>query len=306
LYGSSLQVRLCKQENSRLQYCNQYRQKGWRDQRKFDRRCPPLRNAKATNSSRPTLKIFCQIFSHTSVFLIRRQFPPGIARSGASRSSSPAIPTSVNKADEKNRLRSTRHMHVPEIAAELRDRLLAELNELGCANDAASWAQRCLPEKNKLAAADAKRVEEAFTAKLTSFVVSVADTSDATEKSEQPPTSHGPDSDGLEWSPSKLIDKSALAWPEPRRLRDRNHVRFVADQPCLICARRPSDAHHLRFAQSRALGRKVSDEFTVPMCRGHHREVHRSGDEAAWWRRTGTDPSVAARALWLDTHPLSP
>jgi ERF superfamily len=218
----------------------------------------------------------------------------------------PAPRAAPRHKDEKNRLRSTRHMHVPEIAAELRDRLLAELNELGCANDAASWAQRCLPEKNKLAAADAKRVEEAFTAKLTSFVVSVADTSDATEKSEQPPTSHGPDSDGLEWSPSKLIDKSALAWPEPRRLRDRNHVRFVADQPCLICARRPSDAHHLRFAQSRALGRKVSDEFTVPMCRGHHREVHRSGDEAAWWRRTGTDPSVAARALWLDTHPLSP
>jgi FkbM family methyltransferase len=72
----------------------------------------------------------------------------------------------------------------------------------------------------------------------------------------------------------------------------------------LICGRRPSDAHHLRFTQSRALNGKVSDEFTVPLCRGHHREVHRSGDEAAWWTTAGIDPTVVARALWLETHPL--
>ena len=92
--------------------------------------------------------------------------------------------------------------------------------------------------------------------------------------------------------------------PEPRRVRDRDHVRSVAQHPCLICGRRPADAHHLRFAQSRALGRKVSDEFTVPLCRGHHREVHRCGDEAAWWRNAGVDPTVAARSLWLESHPL--
>jgi hypothetical protein len=68
------------------------------------------------------------------------------------------------------------------------------------------------------------------------------------------------------------IDKSRLARPEPRRFRDKEDVRFVAKQPCLICGRRPADPHHLRFAQHRALGRKVSDEFTVPLCRGHHRE----------------------------------
>lgn len=103
---------------------------------------------------------------------------------------------------------------------------------------------------------------------------------------------------------SKAIDKSVLTLPEPRRLRDRDHVKSVATQPCLICGRRPSDAHHLRFMQSRALGRKVSDEFTVPLCRGHHREVHRCSDEATWWRNAGVDPSVTARALWLKTHPL--
>jgi hypothetical protein len=81
-------------------------------------------------------------------------------------------------------------------------------------------------------------------------------------------------------------------------------IRSVAKQACLVCGRRPADAHHLRFAQSRALGGKVSDEFTIPLCRGHHREVHRSGDEAAWWEKTGIDPTTTARALWLETHPL--
>jgi hypothetical protein len=95
-----------------------------------------------------------------------------------------------------------------------------------------------------------------------------------------------------------------LALPEPRRVRDRDHVRSVARHPCVVCGRLPCDAHHLRFAQSRALGRKVSDEFTVPLCRGHHREVHRYGDEAAWWSKAGIDPTITARALWLETHPL--
>src|SRR5271169_567908 len=73
----------------------------------------------------------------------------------------------------------------------------------------------------------------------------------------------------------KSVDKSTLSFPEPRRIRDKAHKKFVAQQPCLICGRRPSDAHHLRFTQPRALSRKVSDEFTVPLCRTHHREVHR-------------------------------
>jgi hypothetical protein len=75
-------------------------------------------------------------------------------------------------------------------------------------------------------------------------------------------------------------------------------------QPRVMCGRQPCDAHHLRFAQDRALGRKVSDEFTVPLCRGHHRELHRHGDEAAWWQKLGLDPTPTARTLWLQTHPL--
>jgi hypothetical protein len=93
------------------------------------------------------------------------------------------------------------------------------------------------------------------------------------------------------------IDKAALTLNEPRRYRDRDHLRFVSAQPCLICGR-PTDAHHLRFAQPRALGRRVSDEFAVPLCRSHHRALHRHGDEVAWWETNKVDPVVIARELW--------
>ena len=88
----------------------------------------------------------------------------------------------------------------------------------------------------------------------------------------------------------------------PRRYRNREHLRYVAKQPCLICGRRPSDPHHLRYLQPRALGRRASDEFAVPLCRVHHRAVHRARDERAWWQTTGIDPDQVARKLWKDTR----
>jgi hypothetical protein len=173
------------------------------------------------------------------------------------------------------------------LSASLRAELLREIEGLSAADDAALWAQRCLPAKNQLSATDAQQVEEAFAAKLAS--IHPVEPGDQGES----------DKNGI-----LEIDKSILAFPEPRRIRDRDHIRHVIKQPCLICGRRPSDAHHLRIAQSRALGRKVSDEFTVPLCRAHHREVHRCGDEGSWWRKTEINPLEAARALWLETHPL--
>jgi hypothetical protein len=71
-------------------------------------------------------------------------------------------------------------------------------------------------------------------------------------------------------------------------LRDKVHCKYVATQACLICGRMPSQAHHIRFAQPRSLGRKVSGEYTVPVCRLHHRELHRYGDEASWWAGAGS------------------
>lgn len=101
------------------------------------------------------------------------------------------------------------------------------------------------------------------------------------------------------------IDKSALTIGEPKRLRDRTHLRHVASQPCLVCGRHPCDPHHLRFAQPRAIGMKVSDEFTVPLCRTHHRQLHRVGDERIWWAQHNISPLETARALWQATHPAA-
>jgi ERF superfamily len=98
------------------------------------------------------------------------------------------------------------------------------------------------------------------------------------------------------------IEKSELTISEPRRHRDKGHLKFVASQPCLVCGRSPADAHHLRFTQSRGMGLKVSDEFTVPLCRTHHRDNHRSGDELAWWERRAIDPLATSRMLWVLTR----
>jgi hypothetical protein len=192
-----------------------------------------------------------------------------------------------------------------EASTQLRDRLLCELNELASGDDAALWAHRSLPEKNKLTADDAHRVEKAFHARMTSFAPAAEPPASGQTARDSKPLSSKLAQTKKGRSQLKGIDKSTLHLAEPRRVRDREHVRYVAKQPCLICGRSPSDPHHLRFAQTRALGRKVSDEFVVPLCRGHHRDVHRCGDEAAWWLKTGLDSTVAARTLWLETHPIT-
>ena len=195
-----------------------------------------------------------------------------------------------------------------EASAAVRDRLVAELKAIASSDEATAWAHRILGAKNTLIAADARQVEDAFLARLASFGTAAnignAPLSQVSTLQPSSPVERRSAEPAARTSVANGIDKSQLVHPEPRRFRDRNHVKFVAKQPCLICGRSPSDAHHLRFAQHRALGRKVSDEFTVPLCRGHHREVHRCGDEAGWWKKAGIDPTVPARALWLETHPL--
>jgi hypothetical protein len=100
------------------------------------------------------------------------------------------------------------------------------------------------------------------------------------------------------------VQEARLLIDWPKRHRNPAHLRFVMSQPCLFCARTPSDAHHLRFAQPRALGRKVSDEFTVPLCRTHHRQLHRYGNELAWWMAMDphVDPLAIAKELWEQSH----
>jgi hypothetical protein len=109
---------------------------------------------------------------------------------------------------------------------------------------------------------------------------------------------HGSAADGLQTSNFETV----APLPKPVRRRNKLHLALVAAQPCLVCQRSPCDAHHLKFAQPRTLGRKVSDEFTVPLCREHHQDLHRYGNEIAWWANVQITPIEAAKKFWRVTQ----
>ena len=157
-------------------------------------------------------------------------------------------------------------------------------------------AASVLPSKNSLQAADARAVEQAFDEKRRAL--------EAGEPPSPTPPTSGQEIDGAAAQPSAMPDDGAreVRFPKTRRRRDKAHLQYVAAKPCLVCGRAPCDAHHLRFAEPRALGRKVSDEFTVPLCRTHHRQVHDRGDERAWWEEVRIDPQPIARQLWSETR----
>jgi hypothetical protein len=196
----------------------------------------------------------------------------------------------------------------PEQSAALREKLLTELGNITSGDLAAAWAREALTAKNSLTTSDAKLVEDAFERRLSEL--SSSDAAAPSNGEPSVPQISEPQviasAESTDPGQAKGIDKSILTLAAPRRYRNREHLRYVAQQACLLCGRKPSDPHHLGFTQPRALGRKVSDEFAVPLCRGHHRAVHRSRDERAWWRQAGIDPIKVARRLWRETRGLGP
>jgi hypothetical protein len=223
------------------------------------------------------------------------------ARTGAGSGELLALPRSDGNGRTRAAARpaSTPFLSSDESAA-LRDRLLGEIVSLQSEESATNWAQGALAAKNKLTASDSKLLEESFEKRLSALLPS--------ERAEVvnvlPPQSGGHEIGKIDEPRSDQvgIDKSVLTVAAPRRYRNRAHLRFVMQQPCLLCGRKPSDAHHIRFMQPRALGRKTSDEFAVPLCRSHHRAVHRAGDEKAWWKHASIDPIKVARKLWKHTR----
>jgi hypothetical protein len=210
---------------------------------------------------------------------------------------------------QRKRVRAHRFLLTATESNTMREKLRRELSEVRSTEELTEWSYRSLSIKSTLMADDARIVEETFQAKMMDLASAYAGPSlrasgtseGPQDRPERPPNAQTPQ--GEEDGPG-TIDKSLLTISETRRRRDKSHLRFVAKQPCLICERLPCDAHHLRFAQVRGLGLKVSDEFTVPLCRGHHREVHRVGNEAQWWENASIDALAIAHKLWTETHPL--
>jgi hypothetical protein len=171
----------------------------------------------------------------------------------------------------------------------LRDRLVAGLSDLKSADEAADWVHKNLPAKNTLAAADAEIVEASFRERLGTLEVghvsataanaSAAAANASAIPSDEPNPVQGQAFNVYEGAAAQpTIVRRCRATAKTIRLRDKEHCKFVATHPCVVCGRTPAEAH------------KVSDEYTVPVCRVHHRELHRYGDEASWWAGANIDP----------------
>jgi hypothetical protein len=216
----------------------------------------------------------------------------------ASASASQAPSQHLQRPDKRVRPEKSGLVHLSSDASKtIQAQLISELAQLKDPEALATWAHRVLPLKNKLSTADAQAVEAAFATRLTAL-------DEATLQSL--PRSHKANGGDHGQEPAESASEEVSVIRKPVRERDRDHLRFVASQPCLVCGRTPSDPHHIKFAEQRALGRKVSDRFTVPICRLHHRELHRRGNERAWWESQGIDPLVIAATLWVRTHGVAP
>src|SRR5208337_3092441 len=230
--------------------------------------------------------------------------PP--ATSAMSAGSAPSA--TIAFARKEKAVRPARTMLGPEQSAAVREQLLADIGQLQSPDEAADWVHKNLPAKNTLTPADADLVEARFREKLAT--VESASTTGEEQTESAPKEGSAPSVEEL--FPASMGDPTARPTTPPRaatvrrrrvtaktiRLRDKEHCKFVTTQPCVVCGRTPSEAHHIRFAQPRALGRKVSDEFTLPVCRLHHRDLHDYGDEASWWAGVSIDPLPIALELW--------
>jgi hypothetical protein len=176
-------------------------------------------------------------------------------------------------------------------SAALRDRLLTEISTLVSEDALAVWAYKALPLKSTLTREDSQSVELAY-------LDQVSQSGGSTPLARSTQTS--PAQQGIKQSGDVEFVNPLT---KPVRKRSKAHLFFVASQPCLICNATPCDAHHVKIAQPRSLGRKVSDEFTVPLCRAHHRELHRHGNEQTWWTNVQIEPLPIAKELW-ETSPV--
>ncbi len=212
---------------------------------------------------------------------------PSDAAGGANREG--ARPANSSLGRKEKPVRQPHAILDADQSAALREQMQTEIAQLQSADQAADWAHKSLNAKNTLTDADAALLEAAFRDRVAVIEISETDaaSNEVTPQAAAPNgASRGTKTSFLtpEVDPPPavpvILPRTAPACrrrlaPKAIRLRDKEHCKFVTTQPCVVCGRTPCEAHHIRFAQPRALGRKVSDEYMVPVCRLHHRELHR-------------------------------
>tara|TARA_B100000674_G_C37944778_1_gene964376 strand:+ start:105 stop:401 length:297 start_codon:yes stop_codon:yes gene_type:complete len=83
----------------------------------------------------------------------------------------------------------------------------------------------------------------------------------------------------------------------PSRVRSERYLKTLRGQPCLVCGA-GGEAHHVTFAEPKAMAKKVGDNWCVPLCHKHHMELHAHGKETQWWALQGVDPMDWAKKNW--------
>ena len=172
---------------------------------------------------------------------------------------------------------------------------ISELEQLTSPEALANWAQDALPLKDQLSKSDAQAVEDAFTARLSRF----GELEALAAKDRQA------NCDGSQSSQTEPGEQTVTVIRKPIRERDREHLKFVASQPCLVCGRTPSDAHHIKLACWRAMGRKVGDRFTVPICRLQSSSSTGGATSGSWWESLRRSIPYDCRHSWGRTHPVA-
>jgi hypothetical protein len=215
-------------------------------------------------------------------------------------------PPSARSPDEDLRGRPFKQSTKPTIhrpplldtdaSGELRHVLVTELRALQDSDALTLWAQRRLPTKNTLMGDDARIVEAAYRSIMDTILGTDGFTNDRSIEAIERQIARESVAD---LGKDLAAESSVVPLNKPVRRRSNAHLAFIRAQACTVCQRQPCDAHHLKFAETRAMGRKVSDEFTVPMCRDHHDELHRHGNEIAWWANLGISPLELAKDFWL-------
>lgn len=79
------------------------------------------------------------------------------------------------------------------------------------------------------------------------------------------------ESESSEWE----VDYES-AFPKGKRKKDRKVLAEIRKRPCLLCFKRPTEAHHV---VTRGAGGDDSEENCIALCSVHHREIHKLGVE---------------------------